>query len=112
MIMLQTASENLFAGMLPWMGLLTVIVIAGGAIALWVRRRLKSSDSSSSGGYTLSDLRKMKAKGEIDDSEYEMARQAIIGVFKSDTESASSSGNQPEKQFPEPTSGADEEEDD
>ena len=111
MIVLQTASENLFAGMLPWMGLLTVIVIAGGAIALWVRRRLKSHDTSSSTGYTLSDLRKMKARGEIDESEYQLARQAIIGVFKSEGESPSSSGNLHENQFPEPSPGPEGQED-
>ena len=111
MIVLQTVSENLFTGMLPWMGLLTVIVIAGGAIALLVRRRLKSNDSSMSTGYTLSDLRRMKARGEIDESEYQMARQAIIGIFKNEGESPSSSGNHAEKEFPEPNPGSDDQED-
>jgi hypothetical protein len=111
MIVLQTTSENLFAGMLPWMGLLTVIVIAGGAIALWIRRRIKSNDSSASSGYTLSDLRKMRASGQIDETEYKMARKAIIDVFKGGEESASSSGNHTQTEFSENSSDLDQEED-
>lgn len=59
--------------------LLGVMIAGGYLIVRWVKKRL--SDSGGSQPFTLQDLREMKARGEINEREYETMRAAIVGEF-------------------------------
>ncbi len=71
-------AERLFGDLLPWLGVLVVIVLIGGGIAIWLRRRLMAGESADSVGFTLGDLRELRARGEISDEEFEKAKSQMI----------------------------------
>jgi len=78
-------ADRLFGDLLPWLGLLVVIVLVGGGIAVWMRRRLMARESSGSVGFTLGDLRDLRARGEISEEEFEKAKaQMIAGLTRDD----------------------------
>lgn len=66
-----------FKDVLPATLLLIGFAIVGGIIIFYVRKRLKSSPSSST-TFTLSELRKMRDEGSMSEEEYEQARRSII----------------------------------
>jgi len=70
---------SLFAHILPWLvALLGVVVI--GATGIWVVRRFARQESDDgAGGFTLQDLRNMKASGQLSDEEFNRARDLMIG---------------------------------
>ena len=70
---------SLFAHILPWLvALLGVVVI--GAAGIWVvRRMVKQESNGGAGGFTLHDLRNMKASGQLSDQEFTRARDSMIG---------------------------------
>ncbi len=70
---------SLFAHVLPWLvALLGVVVI--GAAGIWVvRRSVRQESDGGAGGFTLQDLRDMKASGQLDDEEFDRARISLIG---------------------------------
>ena len=74
----STTPESLFGDMLPWLGMLAIIVLVGGVLAIWIRRRLTNNSSSQSIGYTLEDLRILHERGELSREEFDLARQAMI----------------------------------
>lgn len=81
MILLGPSGQNaelLFIDMLPWLGLLTVVVLLMGTIALWFRARTRSPKNETSDGYALSDLRRMLDSGELTQEEFHNAREAMI----------------------------------
>jgi uncharacterized membrane protein len=79
------AAGNLFGDLLPWLGVLVVIILIGGGIAIWTRRRLMSGDAAGSVGFTLGDLRELHARGEISAEEFEKAKsQMIAGLTRRD----------------------------
>jgi uncharacterized membrane protein len=101
---------NLFGDLLPWLGLLVVIVLIGGGIAIWLRRRLMSGDSAGSVGFTLGDLRELHARGEISTEEFEKAKsQMIAGLTRreeiSGPESSPTSESQVRGEVPPPRRG-------
>lgn len=65
--------------LLPWLGLLVLLVIAGGVVIFYVRRMLNSNQSIDSPGFTLQSLRELHAAGELTDEEFEKAKAAMIG---------------------------------
>ncbi len=70
---------SLFAHVLPWLVALLGVVVIGGA-GIWVVRRLVRQESDGgAGGFTLQDLRDMKASGQLSDEEFDRARDAMIG---------------------------------
>ena len=70
---------SLFGQVIPWLVALLGVVVIGG-VGIWiVRRMLKHDSGGGAGGFTLQDLREMKASGELNDEEFERARDAIIG---------------------------------
>ncbi len=77
---------SLFAHVLPWLvALLGVVVI--GAAGIWVVRRLVRQESDGgAGGFTLQDLRDMKASGQLGDEEFNRARDAMIGRLSEPSE--------------------------
>lgn len=72
------APDRLFGDLLPTIGVLVVIVLVGGGIALWLRRRLQAGGDGSGVGFTLGDLRDMRARGEITDEEFDRAKSQMI----------------------------------
>lgn len=74
---------HLFIALAILMGL----VIIGGAAILIARNRLNAtSDSGSDVGFSLSDLRKLRDKGEITPEEYEVARNRVVKNVRSSLE--------------------------
>ncbi len=69
---------SLFAHILPWLvALLGVVVI--GAAGIWVvRRSVRRESDGGAGGFTLQDLRNMKASGQLSDEEFSRARDSMI----------------------------------
>jgi hypothetical protein len=73
------ADGSLFGQVIPWLVALLGVVVVGG-VGIWIiRRTLKQDSGGGVGGFTLQDLRGMKASGELSDEEFERARDAIIG---------------------------------
>ncbi|MFM1833270.1 MAG: hypothetical protein RLZZ461_1586 [Planctomycetota bacterium] len=104
------AAGNLFGDLLPWLGLLVVIVLIGGGIAIWTRRRLMSGDAAGSVGFTLGDLRDLHTRGEISTEEFEKAKsQMIAGLTRRDEisgpESSTTSESQVRGEVPPPRRG-------
>ena len=81
-----TAPETLFGDMIPWLGLLVLIVLLGGGLAILIRRRITSNSGSAKIGYTLEDLRQLRDAGELSQEEFDLARQAMIKGVRSSSE--------------------------
>ena len=112
MIVAQSTAPagNLFGDLLPWLGLLVVIVLIGGGIAIWLRRRLMSGNAAGAVGFTLGDLRELHARGEISTEEFEKAKsQMIAGLTRreeiSGPESSQTSESQVRGEVPPPRRG-------
>ena len=112
MIVAQSTAPagNLFGDLLPWLGLLVVIVLIGAGIAIWLRRRLMSGDAAGAVGFTLGDLRELHARGEISTEELEKAKsQMIAGLTRreeiSGPESSPTSESQVRGEVPPPRRG-------
>ncbi|MEX1016856.1 MAG: SHOCT domain-containing protein [Phycisphaeraceae bacterium] len=59
---------------------LTVAVVVLGVVAMLVRRwMLKDDQPGTRPGFTLADMRRMHAAGDLSDEEYERARAALLG---------------------------------
>jgi len=68
------------------LGIMMVLVVVGGFGILMFRRRLwgeEEDDNSSDVGFSLSDLREMRDRGEITPEEYEITRARVIAKVKS-----------------------------
>lgn len=76
-------SGKLFGEILPWLLVLIGVVIAGGVLIMFIRRRLQDDLASSSPGFTLQDLRNLHARGELTNDEFERAKTQMIGNLKS-----------------------------
>lgn len=67
-----------------WGWSLALLAMLGVAllVMVWVRRRIRSAIDQTGQDFTLSDLRKLRASGEIDQEQYEKLRTAIIGASR------------------------------
>jgi hypothetical protein len=65
--------------------LIVTLLMLFGAVALY-RKWLKSDDSGSGEGFTLSDLRKLHKAGQMTDEEFEKAKKVLIGSVKATAE--------------------------
>jgi hypothetical protein len=78
-----TAAER---GKLLWaLGILLLIVVVGGVALMVFRRRLtekESGNKSMDAGFSLSDLRAMRDRGEITAEEYERTRARVVARVK------------------------------
>jgi uncharacterized membrane protein len=70
--------ERLFSDVLPWMAALIGLIVIGTAALLWIKRISQSDGSKAEEGFTLHDLRRMHAAGELSDEEFASARTAMI----------------------------------
>jgi hypothetical protein len=71
--------------LLTALAILMLLVVVGGFAILMVRRRLNAEDdpaSSESVGFSLSDLRAMRDRGEITAQEYEITKARVIDKVK------------------------------
>lgn len=72
------AAADALGQVLPWLGVLALLAIIGG-VAIWLLRRAMRRDSSAEGGFTLQELRDMRASGALSEDEFNRARDAVIG---------------------------------
>jgi hypothetical protein len=77
-------ASSLFSDLLPILGILLVVVIAGGVI-IYLVRRTASNSATPSQGFTLHELRELRRTGELSDAEFEKAKETVIGLVKDDT---------------------------
>ena len=75
--MLANATTNVLIGI----GVLIVLAIVGGVVALRLRRAMFSSELALKEGLLLSDLRSMHARGELSDEEFESLREAALREY-------------------------------
>ena len=73
-------------GVIGWSLVLIVLIIAGAAGVLLLRRWLKEDDTPASDGggigFSLSDLRQLHREGKITDEELERARSKMVAAGK------------------------------
>jgi len=71
---------------LVWLSILMGVVIIGGSLLLWLKRKISKEDpptSHADAGFSLSSLREMRDRGEITSEEYERTRARVIEKVKS-----------------------------
>ena len=74
------------ASVVGWSLVVIVLVVAGFGVISWLRKWLKEDDIPSGGvGFGLSELRRMHARGELTDEEFERARGKMTASAKSIT---------------------------
>lgn len=78
-VVLAQAAEDLFGRLLPWLIMLLVVVVVGAAGIYLVRRMLQGGHGATGEGFTLYELRQMRAAGQLSDEEFERAKALIIG---------------------------------
>lgn len=71
-------ADRLFADILPWLGLLVVIILLGGGLALYLRRRFATVREAGTAGFTLEDLRRMRDTGEMSEEEFTTAKSRML----------------------------------
>ncbi|MFB0986518.1 MAG: SHOCT domain-containing protein [Phycisphaerales bacterium] len=84
-VLLAQDAERLFAETLPWIGLLVILILLGGGVAIWLRKRMAVNGDDSSAGFILADLRRMRDQGEISSEEFESAKSKMIEGIKAST---------------------------
>ena len=70
---------RLFAQILPWLAALVGLVCLGALAVYLLRRILGRSETTPDEGFTLQQLRDLRAAGTLSDQEFERAKAAIIG---------------------------------
>ena len=68
-----------------WLAILMVVVLIGGSGIMWLRHRMTKKDAETSSGdtgFSLSDLRAMRDRGEITPEEFEVTRAKLIAKVK------------------------------
>ncbi|MFW5653234.1 MAG: SHOCT domain-containing protein [Planctomycetota bacterium] len=80
----NSATRSSLGDVIITLGVLLALLLIGVAVSVIVRRRMLSDDTGDSVGFTLQELREMKASGKISDEEYEAARAAMIGRVKAE----------------------------
>jgi hypothetical protein len=86
-------SGNVLGDVAPWLGIMVILIIVGGVIAMNVRRKMNGGDDSSGIGFTLSDLRAMHERGELTLEEFQRARDKMLGSVRG-RESSSPAGSE------------------
>jgi hypothetical protein len=75
-------STQLFSNIIPWLILLVGVILAGGVLIFFLRSYLRSDGAGGNQGFTLQDLREMRAAGELTEAEYERAKSMMIGRLR------------------------------
>jgi len=66
------------AEVIPWLGLLLVIILVGAVVLAAARRSFQGSNRSTEVMFTLDDLRAMRERGDLSDEEFETAKDKLI----------------------------------
>ena len=64
-----------------WLSLGAVIILCGAGL-LWYQRRMRRDAESGYNGFTLDQLRQLRARGELTDEEYQRMRGAVIASMQ------------------------------
>jgi hypothetical protein len=76
-------------------GALMIIVILSAAAVFWIRKRMAMSEQplppGEGGGFSLSDLRRMRDSGQMTAEEFEKARKMVAAAARRHLDSADSS---------------------
>lgn len=81
-IIASAGSGGLFRALAPWLVTLIVLVIVGWIVVMMLRRMMTGDDDGPNEGFTLHDLRQLRAAGKISEEEFDRAREAIIGAVQ------------------------------
>jgi hypothetical protein len=60
-----------------WAGVLIAVIMVGGLLLMWLRRRMFMADSMEQAGGLMESLRKMRDTGQMSQEEYDAARKAM-----------------------------------
>jgi len=74
-----------FRELLPWLLLLLAAALVGAIVVIVLRRWLRAPGSASAEGFTLHDLRRLHAAGQISDEEFQRAKSALIDRVRAPT---------------------------
>jgi hypothetical protein len=81
------AQPSNVGGVIGWSLVLIVLIVAGAAGVLWLRRWMKEEEDvpTTPGGigFSLSDLRQLHREGKMTDEEFERARSKMVAAGKS-----------------------------
>jgi hypothetical protein len=75
------------ASVFGWLLVLLVLVVVGFMAIAWLRRWMKEDVPAGGTGFGLSELRRMHARGELTDEEYERASGKMKAAAKATTAS-------------------------
>lgn len=78
--------DRLFVDLLPWLGLILLLVAALAATIFIGRRMTRRDDDASDQPFTLQSLRELHASGQLSDEEFQRAREAMIGRIRASTD--------------------------
>lgn len=78
-----TNASSTLADIIITLGVLLGLLILGVVVSLVIRRRMLSDTRAEPTGFTLQELREMRAEGRLSETEYEAARNAMIGRVRS-----------------------------
>lgn len=78
--------DRLFVDLLPWLGLILLLVTILIVTIYIGRRMVRGDDDVSDQPFTLQSLRDLHASGQLSDEEFQRARDAMIGRIKSTPE--------------------------
>jgi hypothetical protein len=94
MIAAANPGSTAFRELLPWLIVLLVLALVGGLIIMALRRWVRSPHATASEDFTLHDLRRMHAAGQLSDDEFQRAKAALIERVRGATsENAAETGS-------------------
>jgi hypothetical protein len=105
----QTSSARIYSenDVLTWGGILIGVVLIGSVFIMLLRRRLRDSSTPTGddAGFSLSDLRAMRDRGEITPEEFEQTRAKVIAKVKKKADEPPKSKPEPLGETPTDTEG-------
>ncbi|HWB19545.1 MAG TPA: SHOCT domain-containing protein [Phycisphaerales bacterium] len=99
------SSSQVFAEIWPYLLVMAIFVIVGGVAIMLIRRMITQKSSAQNVGFTLEDLRTMRASGELSEEEFQKAREQMIGRMRKVEETPSSQPIKPDSKPNNPQTG-------